>query len=112
MTSKNSRTIKVIARDPSGVDRVALSNLFLNDQVKRSAPVMAVRVPRPATTKRRKPPNMLIDNEIRKVHEWFTRYTKSGNLDSVTGYFTVGALAFLARRINKRIPVVPNLGIT
>jgi ERCC4-related helicase len=46
---------------------------------------------------------MLIDNEIRKVHEWFTRYTKSGNLDTVTGYFTVGALSFIARQIKDRI---------
>ncbi|MBN1576395.1 MAG: DEAD/DEAH box helicase family protein [Chitinispirillaceae bacterium] len=46
---------------------------------------------------------MLIDNETRKVHEWFTRYTKNGNLDSVTGYFTVGALAFLSRQIKDRI---------
>lgn len=42
---------------------------------------------------------MLIDNENGeyKVHEWITKYTETGKLDIVTGYFTIGALAHLAK---------------
>ncbi|MFW6151676.1 MAG: helicase-related protein [Verrucomicrobiota bacterium] len=48
---------------------------------------------------------MILDNQStdKKVHEWITRYTRDGSIDSVTGYFTVGALAFLSDQINDRI---------
>jgi ERCC4-related helicase len=48
---------------------------------------------------------MLIDNENRnyKVHEWISKYTENGTLDIVTGYFTVGALAYLAKTTNEKI---------
>jgi len=46
---------------------------------------------------------MLLDNKNRKVHEWLRDYTESGKMDIVTGYFTVGALAYLSRRINIRV---------
>ncbi len=41
---------------------------------------------------------MILDNENEnlKVHEWITYYTKTGTMSLVTGYFTVGALAFLS----------------
>ena len=49
---------------------------------------------------------MILDNENEnlKVHEWITKYTQSGKLSIVTGYFTVGALAFesLQARHNHR----------
>jgi len=48
---------------------------------------------------------MLLDNENQnlKVHEWIARYTEEGNLNIVTGYFTVGALAYLSRTVNEKI---------
>lgn len=48
---------------------------------------------------------MIIDNENEnlKVHEWITKYTQEGTLSIVTGYFTVGALAFLSRETNNKI---------
>lgn len=48
---------------------------------------------------------MLIDNENKnlKVHEWITKYTEKGTLDIVTGYFTVGALAYLAKKTEDNI---------
>ncbi len=48
---------------------------------------------------------MIIDNENDnlKVHEWITKYTQTGNLSIVTGYFTVGALAYLSRTTNEKI---------
>lgn len=48
---------------------------------------------------------MLLDNENQnhKVHEWITKYTEEGNLDIVTGYFTIGALAYLSKTTNNRI---------
>lgn len=48
---------------------------------------------------------MLLDNENRnkKVHEWLCDYTSDGTLDVVTGYFTVGALAYMADAINEKI---------
>ena len=43
---------------------------------------------------------MLLDNENKhlKVHEWIGKYTKDGALAVVTGYFTIGALAYLAKQ--------------
>ena len=40
---------------------------------------------------------MLLDNENNnlKIHEWISKYTQTGKMSVVTGYFTVGALAFL-----------------
>ncbi len=48
---------------------------------------------------------MLLDNENEnlKVHEWLNQYTEKGKLDIVTGYFTVGALAYLAKQTNDKI---------
>ena len=42
---------------------------------------------------------MILDNENEnlKVHEWITKYTQTGKLSIVTGYFTVGALAYLSK---------------
>jgi ERCC4-related helicase len=48
---------------------------------------------------------MLIDNENKnyKVHEWIAKYTETGRLDIVTGYFTIGALACISRTTNAKI---------
>lgn len=46
---------------------------------------------------------MILDNEKRAVHEWLEKHTKIGTLDIVTGYFTIGALAFLSKNINEKI---------
>ena len=48
---------------------------------------------------------MILDNENKnlKVHEWISQYTEEGELDIVTGYFTIGALAFLSDQINAEI---------
>ncbi|MBU1060548.1 MAG: DEAD/DEAH box helicase family protein [Proteobacteria bacterium] len=48
---------------------------------------------------------MLLDNENKnlKVHEWLSKYTEEGTLDVVTGYFTVGALAYLSQEVNDKI---------
>ncbi|MCD6532491.1 MAG: DEAD/DEAH box helicase family protein, partial [Deltaproteobacteria bacterium] len=48
---------------------------------------------------------MLLDNgnENLKVHEWITKYTEAGKLDIVTGYFTIGALAYLSQQVNEKI---------
>jgi ERCC4-related helicase len=48
---------------------------------------------------------MILDNENenKKVHEWISQYTEAGKLDIVTGYFTIGALAFLSRQVNDKI---------
>lgn len=48
---------------------------------------------------------MILDNENenKKVHEWISQYTEAGKLDIVTGYFTIGALAFLSRQVNEKI---------
>ena len=48
---------------------------------------------------------MILDNENenQKVHEWIANYTEKGDLDIVTGYFTIGALAYLSEHVNKKI---------
>ena len=53
---------------------------------------------------------MILDNEVknnededRKVHHWIASYTEEGKLDIVTGYFTVGALAWLSSHVNNKI---------
>ncbi|MCP4109273.1 MAG: DEAD/DEAH box helicase family protein [Desulfobacteraceae bacterium] len=48
---------------------------------------------------------MILDNENEnlKVHEWIAKYTEKGKLNLVTGYFTVGALAYISSRINEKI---------
>jgi hypothetical protein len=38
-----------------------------------------------------------------KVHEWISKYTENGKLDIVTGYFTIGALAYLSEQVNSKI---------
>ena len=49
---------------------------------------------------------MILDNENNKhlkVHEWITKYTEEGTVDIVTGYFTIGALAYISQQINHKI---------
>ncbi|MDI6736404.1 MAG: phospholipase D-like domain-containing protein [bacterium] len=48
---------------------------------------------------------MILDNENKnlKVHEWITRYTVEGRFNIVTGYFTVGALAYISQKVNEKI---------
>ena len=50
---------------------------------------------------------MILDNnpksENLKVHEWISKYTEEGTMDIVTGYFTVGALAFISDEINATV---------
>jgi len=48
---------------------------------------------------------MILDNETekRKVHEWISKYVNEGSFDLVTGYFTVGALAWFSRQLNEHI---------
>jgi superfamily II DNA or RNA helicase len=48
---------------------------------------------------------MILDNENEnlKVHEWITKYTHTGKLSIVTGYFTVGALAYLSKTTKDKI---------
>lgn len=48
---------------------------------------------------------MILDNENEnlKVHEWISSYTEQGKLDIVTGYFTIGALAWLSKNENDKI---------
>ena len=48
---------------------------------------------------------MLLDNENKnpKVFEWIQENTKNGNLDIVTGYFTIGAITYLSSKLNNEI---------
>lgn len=48
---------------------------------------------------------MILDNENnnKKVHEWISEYTEEGTFDIVTGYFTIGALAWLSKEVNEKI---------
>ena len=48
---------------------------------------------------------MILDNENEnlKVHDWVSTYTENGKMDIVTGYFTIGALAWLSLKINEKI---------
>ncbi|MEY4433181.1 MAG: hypothetical protein RLZZ44_1314 [Bacteroidota bacterium] len=48
---------------------------------------------------------MILDNSTseKKVSEWIKKYTEEGYLDVVTGYFTIGALAFLSNQTNQKI---------
>jgi ERCC4-related helicase len=48
---------------------------------------------------------MILDNENEnlKIHEWITKYTQTGKLSIMTGYFTVGALAYLSRETKDKI---------
>ncbi len=48
---------------------------------------------------------MILDNENEnpKVHEWISKYTSNGSMSIVTGYFTIGALAFLSKVTNEKI---------
>lgn len=48
---------------------------------------------------------MILDNENEnlKVHEWIQEYTEQGSLDIITGYFTIGALAWLSKTVNDKI---------
>ncbi len=41
---------------------------------------------------------MLLDNEKteQSVQQWITQYIDAGRMDVVTGYFTIGAMAFMA----------------
>jgi len=48
---------------------------------------------------------MILDNETeeKKVHQWITDYNVEGKMDIVTGYFTIGALAWLSKTLNDKI---------
>jgi hypothetical protein len=48
---------------------------------------------------------MILDNQNNnlKVHQWIAKYTEEGKLDVVTGYFTIGALAYMSDHINNKI---------
>jgi ERCC4-related helicase len=48
---------------------------------------------------------MILDNknDNLKVHEWISKYTQTGKLSIVTGYFTVGALAYLSKATKGKI---------
>lgn len=48
---------------------------------------------------------MILDNENKnlKIHQWIEKYTQDGNFYIVTGYFTIGAIAFLADITHKGI---------
>ncbi|MCY3998473.1 MAG: helicase-related protein [Flavobacteriaceae bacterium] len=48
---------------------------------------------------------MLLDNNSKEksVYQWIKENTEEGKLDIVTGYFTIGALSFLSKEINKKI---------
>ena len=48
---------------------------------------------------------MILDNKNTnlKVYEWIAKYTKEGKFSLVTGHFTIGALAYLSAKINKKI---------
>ena len=48
---------------------------------------------------------MILDNENsnKKVYEWLRDYTSEGNLDAITGYFTIGALGYLSQKTNEKI---------
>ena len=48
---------------------------------------------------------MILDNKNKnlKVHEWIVKYTKAGKLNLVTGYFTIGALAYISSKINEKV---------
>ena len=45
---------------------------------------------------------MILDNKNTnlKVHEWIAKYTKERKFSLVTGYFTIGGLAYLSDKIN------------
>lgn len=48
---------------------------------------------------------MILDNQNKnpKVYEWIEMNTNQGDFDIVTGYFTIGALAFLSQKTNDKI---------
>lgn len=46
---------------------------------------------------------MIIDNDNLKVHEWIAKYTQNGSLSIVTGYFTIGELAYLSKKQKIRL---------
>jgi superfamily II DNA or RNA helicase len=48
---------------------------------------------------------LILDNENsnKKVYEWLRDYTSEGNLDAITGYFTIGALGYLSQKTNEKI---------
>ncbi|MCC7317063.1 MAG: DEAD/DEAH box helicase family protein, partial [Bacteroidales bacterium] len=48
---------------------------------------------------------MILDNENanKKVYEWISDFTEQGKFDIVTGYFTIGALAWLSKEVNDKI---------
>ena len=48
---------------------------------------------------------MILDNENKnlKVHEWISEYTEKGELDIVTGYFTIGALSYISSKIKDKV---------
>lgn len=48
---------------------------------------------------------MILDNQNKhlKIHEWIEQNIHNGSFDIVTGYFTIGAIAFLSENTNNKI---------
>jgi len=48
---------------------------------------------------------MLLDNSDneKSVFQWIEKYTEDGTFHAVTGYFTIGVLAYLSKKINEKI---------
>jgi len=50
---------------------------------------------------------MLLDNSHGKtVFQWLEKYSEAGEMDIVTGYFTIGALAWLNENFNDKIDLL------
>lgn len=43
------------------------------------------------------------ENKNLKVHEWISKYTEGGKFDIITGYFTIGALAYFSQEVKEKI---------
>src|SRR5436853_1624223 len=54
--------------------------------------------------------NKTEDNEYYKVSDFLIKYTETGTLDLVTGYFSVNALALLCNQMNQASGFRMNLG--
>ena len=48
---------------------------------------------------------MILDNLNKnlKIYEWIEQNIHNGSFDIVTGYFTIGAIAFLSEKTNNKI---------
>jgi len=54
---------------------------------------------------------MILDNKNTnfKVHEWIAKYTKEGKFSLVTGYFTIGALAYQPQTLRNNAQTIRKL---